>query len=102
MPWGCSGCEVDASAVAAVSAGVPANAERCSTTRAAQALHVSERTVRNMIEAGTLLATRANRRVDSQRNDWRVVVRAAREFDPARKTLMTLDEAVKMLTNIGG
>jgi hypothetical protein len=101
MPWG-DHAAVDAAAVAAVEADVPQHAERCSTLRAAEALHVSERTVRNMIEAGTLLASRANSRVDSLRNDWRVVVRAGRPFDPARKTMMTLEEAVKIFTNIGG
>ena len=101
MPWG-DGGQVDAAAVAAVSSEVPSAAERCSTVRAAEALHVCERTVRNMIEAGTLLATRANSKVDSLRNDWRVVVRADRPFDPTRKTMLTLEEAVRVFTNIGG
>lgn len=100
MPWGADAA--DAGAVAAVEAGVPAAAERCTTARAAQALHVSERTVRNMIEEGTLLASFASRSADPQRRHWRVVVRTDRPFDPARRTLMTLEEAAKVFTNIGG
>ena len=55
-----------------------------------------------MIEEGTLLASYANARADPQRRHWRVVVRTNRAFDPERRTMMTLDEAVKVFTNIGG
>ena len=82
MPWG-DRALADAAAVAAVAEGVPEHAERCTTARAAAALHVHERTVRNMIEEGTLLASYANARADPQRRHWRVVVRTNRAFDPA-------------------
>ncbi len=98
MPWGADAAD----ACAAVEAGVPAAAERCTTARAARALHVSERTVRNMIDDGTLLASFASSSASPRRRHWRVVVRADRPFDPARRTLMTLQEAVKVFTNIGG
>ena len=101
MPWG-DHALADAAAVTAVEAGVPENAERCTPARAAKALYCTERTVRNMIEEGTLLAGYANARSDPQRRHWRVVVRTGRPFDPNRRTMMTLDEAVKVFTNIGG
>lgn len=101
MPWGAH-AQADAAAVQAVAADIPETAERCSTARAAAALHVSERTVRNMIEEGTLLASFANCRADPLRRHWRVVVRTARPFDPQRRTMLTLEEAVKVFTNIGG
>jgi hypothetical protein len=100
MPWGAE--RVEAAAVAAVSDGVPEAAERVTTARAAAALHVHERTVRNMIDEGTLLASYANARADPQRRHWRVVVRTDRPFDPARRKLLTLEEAVKVFSNIGG
>lgn len=101
MPWG-EHAQADAAAVQAVACDVPGMAERCSTARAAEALHVSERTVRNMIEEGTLLASFANCRADPRRKHWRVVVRTERPFDPQRRTMLTLEEAVKVFTNIGG
>ena len=101
MPWGAH-AQADADAVRAVACDIPELAELCTTTRAAKALHVSERTVRNMIEEGTILARFANRSAEPQRKHWRIVVRTGRDFDPCRKTMLTLEEAVKVFTNIGG
>lgn len=101
MPWGAVD-QVDRAAVEAAVAGVPARAATVPPARAAQALACCERTVRNMIEEGTLLARRVGASADPERRHWRVVVRADRPFDPARKSLLTLEEAAKIFTNIGG
>lgn len=101
MPWGADG-EVDRAAVDAASEGVPSHARQVTPARAAQTLGCCERTVRNMIEEGTLLARRVGADADSRRHHWRVIVRAERPFDPRRRQMLTLDEAAKIFTNIGG
>lgn len=99
MPWGAAD---EREAEAAVSHEVPQHAATCNVPQAAQALHCSERTVRNMIDEGTLLARYVGAVADPQRRHWRIVVRDEREFDQARRKMLTLDEAVKVFTNIGG
>jgi hypothetical protein len=101
MPWGAEAA-VDRSAVEAALAGVPAGAATATPARAAAALGCCERTVRNMVESGTLLARRVGAAAESDRTHWRVIVRADRPFDPARKSLLSLEEACKVFTNIGG
>lgn len=101
MPWGAEAA-VDRSAVEAALVGVPAGASTATPARAAAALGCCERTVRNMVEAGTLLARRVGASADGGRAHWRVIVRADRPFDPARRSLLTLEEAAKIFTNIGG
>jgi hypothetical protein len=99
MPWG---AEEEQAANAAVSREVPKHAATCNVLQAAAALHCCERTVRNMIDEGTLLARYVGAVADPQRKHWRIVVRDEREADPARRKMLTLDEAVKVFTNIGG
>ncbi len=101
MPWG-ERDQVDRSAVEAAAEGVPAAARQVTPARAAETLGCCERTIRNMIEEGTLLARRVGAEADPRRRHWRVVVRAERPFDPERKHFLTLDEAAKIFTNIGG
>ncbi len=101
MPWGDT-AQVERSAVEAAAADVPASARQVTPARAALALGCCERTVRNMIEEGTLLARRVGADADPKRRHWRVIVRADRPFDPDRKHFLTLDEASKIFTNIGG
>ena len=99
MPWGAA---EERAANEAVSREVPKHAATCNVPQAATALHCSERTVRNMIDEGTLLARFVGRVADPERKHWRIVVRDDREADPARRKMLTLDEAVKVFTNIGG
>jgi hypothetical protein len=101
MPWG-SDAAVDRAAVEAAVAGVPSHAATATPARAAVALGCCERTVRNMIEQGTLLARRVGASADPARCHWRVIVRIDRPFDPDRKSLLSLEEAAKVFTNIGG
>ena len=99
MPWGAAD---EAAAEASVSREVPKQAATCNVPQAAAALHCSERTVRNMIDEGTLLARYVGKSADPLRKHWRIVVRDEREADPARRKMLTLEEAVKVFTNIGG
>ena len=99
MPWG---AKEEREAEAAVSRDVPQHAATCNVPQAAAALKCSERTVRNMIDEGTLLARFVGRVADPERKHWRVVVRDDREAGPTRRKMLTLDEAVKVFTNIGG
>jgi hypothetical protein len=60
------------------------------------------RTVDNWIADGTVLAMYANRADESRRRHARIVVRAARTYDPARKTYLTLAELRVKRSNVGG
>ena len=101
MPWGAE-ASVPADAVAAVTAGVPERASVVTPERAAEVLGCSERTVRNRIEEGVLLARYVGALPDPERRHARVVVRLDRPFDPGRRELMTLEEAAKIFSNVGG
>ena len=52
--------------------------------------------------SGTLLARQVGAAKDSARAHWRIVVRIDRPFDPDRRKFLTLEEAAKIFTNIGG
>jgi len=100
FPWGDTAVPKDA--VDAVTVGVPEHAETVTPERAAQIMKCSARTVRNRIEEGVLLVRYVGASPDSERRHARIVVRLDRPFDPNRKSLMTLEEATIIFSNIGG
>ncbi len=102
MPWGAGGDEVEASAVQAVIADLPKNAKSVTPKKAADYLCCSIRTVHYMIEKGELLAIRVGGRGEGHFIHRRVVVTVDREFDPRRTSLLSLEEAKKIRSNIGG
>jgi excisionase family DNA binding protein len=102
MPWGTDGTEVDASAVRAVVADLPKHAKTVTPVQAAEHLCCSLQTVYNMIDSGELLCIRVGARGCGHRGHRRIVVCIEREFDPARATLLSLEEAKKRRSNIGG
>lgn len=102
MPWGNDGSEVEASAVAAVVADLPKNAKTVPPVRAVDLLCCSLSSIYNMMDSGELLTIRVGARGDGKRNHRRIVVRIDRPFDPERKTLLSLEEAKKIRSNIGG
>jgi len=101
FPWG-EAAAVPRDAVDAVTAGVPERAESVTPERAAEIMGCSVRTIRNRIEMGILLAKYVGASPDAERRHARIVVRVDRPFDPGRKSLMTLEEAAKVFSNIGG
>ena len=102
MPWGSDGSQVEQSAVAAVVADLPKNAKTVTPKRAADHLCCSLSTVYNMMDQGELLTIRVGARGEGVRGHRRVVVLIEREFDPGRTTLLSLEEAKKLRSNIGG
>jgi len=101
LPWD-GAAAVPRDAVEAVTASVPERAETVSPLAAAAALICSRANIYAMIERGTLLARRVGKDADPARRRWRVVCRLERPFDPNRRSLMTLEEAAKVFSNIGG
>jgi len=101
FPWG-KDTHVPKDAVDAVTVGVPEHVETVTPERAAQIMKCSARTVRNRIEEGVLLVRYVGVSPDSERRHARIVVRLDRPFDPDRKSLMTLQEAAMIFSNIGG
>jgi len=101
MPWGAPEAAPD-SDVAAALASVPKAAAHCTTVRAAEALGCCLQTIYNMIDDGTLLARNINADAVSKRKHYRILVRLDRPFDPARKKLLTLEEAARVRSNIDG
>lgn len=100
MPWGSGGDEVEVSAVQAVVADLPKNAQTVTPVKAAGHLCCSLSTIYNMMDSGELLTIRVG--VGDGRGHRRIVVKAEREFDPSRSTLLSLEEAKKIRSNIGG
>ena len=101
FPWG-EDAAVPRDAVDAVMEGVPERAETVTPALAARALRCCRRTVYARIESRVLLARYVGSSPDARRRHARVVVRVDRPFDPARRSLMSLEEAVKIFSNIGG
>lgn len=102
MPWGSGGDEVEASAVQAIMADLPKHAKTVTPKKAADYLCCSIRSVQYMIEKGELLAIRVGSRGNGKLTHRRIVVKVDREFDPSRKSLLSLEEAKKRRSNIGG
>lgn len=102
MPWGHDGYEVEVAAVEAITADLPKHAKAVTPRVAAQHLECCEKTVHNMIDSGILLAKYVGSSLKPKRRHRRVVVRIDRDFDPNRKTLLSLEEAKKIFSNIGG
>lgn len=69
---------------------------------AARLMACCRRTVENWVADGTLLAVYANRRDEARRKHARIVVRAGRPYDPARRTYLTLAELRVKRSNVGG
>jgi len=102
MPWGTNGDEVEVSAVQAVIADLPRHAKTVTPRRAADHLCCSLQTVYNMMETGELLTIRIGARGHGQRGHRRIAVIINRPFDPIRTNLLSLEEAKKLRSNIGG
>lgn len=100
MPWGSDGYEVEVSAVEAITADMPKNAKTVTPVKAAGYLHCSLSSVYNMMDTGELLTIRVG--VGDGRGHRRIVVKIDREFDPVRRSHLSLEEAKKMRSNIGG
>jgi len=101
LPWGNDGY-VEASAVKAVIEDLPKNAKTVTPKKAADYLCCSIRSVQYMIEKGELLAIRVGSRGNGHFTHRRIVVKVDREFDPTRTDLLSLEEAKKIRSNIGG
>lgn len=78
------------------------NKATATVPEAAAAMGVSDRTVAHWIEDGTLLAAYADRRDGMKRRNARVVVRAGRPYDPARRNFLTLEELRVRRSNVMG
>jgi hypothetical protein len=102
MPWGYDGDEVEQSAVDAIVADLPKNAKTVTPVRAGDLLCCSLSSIYNMMDTGELLTMRVGARGDGKRQHRRIVVKIERSFDPTRKTLLSLEEAKKLRSNIGG
>lgn len=100
MPWGHDGDEVEVAAVEAVIAGLPDKAKTITPVRAAEHLCCSLSSVYNMMDTGELLTIRVG--IGDGRGHRRIVVRIDRTFDPGRRSHLSLEEAKKMRSNIGG
>jgi hypothetical protein len=101
MPWG-EKETVDRAAVDALTADVP-EAKTMTPGQAAVILDCCRSTVDNMIQEGVLLARVIGRNpTEAKKKNWRVIVKIDRPFDPERKTLLSLEEAKKLFSNVAG
>jgi hypothetical protein len=94
--------EIDAEqadAIGVLADGLPRKAT-VNRREAAMIMGVCASTVENWINDGTLLCQYANRSEEAQRRHARVVVRAARPYDPQRKKWLTLAELVVRRSNV--
>ena len=69
---------------------------------AARLMFCCRRTVENWVADGTVLAVYANREDEARRKHARILVRAARPFDPERSRFLTLAELRVKRSNVGG
>lgn len=69
---------------------------------AAALMFCCRRTVENWVADGTLLAVYANREDEALRKHARILVRAARPYDPDRARFLTLAELRVKRSNVGG
>lgn len=90
-----------ADAVRVLEDGLP-DKQTVNLEEAGRLMSCCRRTVDNWVADGTLLAMYANRRDEARRKHARIVVRAARPYDAARKTYLTLAELRVRRSNVGG
>jgi hypothetical protein len=101
MPWG-ENEKVDRAAVDALTADVP-EAKTMTPGQAAVILDCCRSTVDNMIQEGVLLARVIGKNpTEAKKKNWRVIVKIDRPFDPERKTLLSLEEAKMLFSNVAG
>ncbi len=90
-----------ADAVRLLQDGLP-DKETATVDEAARLMSCCRRTVENWIADGTLIAVYANRDDEARRRHARVLVRASRPYDPARKNYLALAELRVRRSNVGG
>jgi hypothetical protein len=90
-----------ADAVRLLGDGLP-DKQTVNMDEAARLMACCRRTVDNWIADGTLIAMYANRADEARRKHARIVVRAARPYDPTRKNYLTLAELRVKRSNVGG
>ena len=69
---------------------------------AARLMFCCRRTVENWVADGTVLAVYANREDKARRKHARILMRAARPYDPGRSKFLTLAELRVKRSNVGG